>query len=151
MKIRVSFLLEKMYRSSKNSIDYRFVRTTNHLSCFCITGNARLTIVNKRTENMKEEEEEEEEEEEVADVRRHFNGTPLIFGITTEFLDKWRGKRVEGSRRNAIPSSYRVSLLRERNSLKRFEILKEGNAISFRLRVYLESGQNSLFTSNSSK
>lgn len=142
MKIRVSFLLEKMYRSSKNSIDYRFVRTTNHLSCFCITGNARLTIVNKRTENM---------EEEVADVRRHFNGTPLIFGITTEFLDKWRGKRVEGSRRNAIPSSYRVSLLRERNSLKRFEILKEGNAISFRLRVYLESGQNSLFTSNSSK
>lgn len=142
MKIRVSFLLEKMYRSSKNSIDYRFVRTTNHLSCFCITGNARLTIVNKRAENM---------EEEVADVRRHFNGTPLIFGITTEFLDKWRGKRVEGSRRNAIPSSYRVSLLRERNSLKRFEILKEGNAISFRLRVYLESGQNSLFTSNSSK
>lgn len=142
MKIRVSFLLEKTYRSSKNSIDYRFVRTTNHLSCFCITGNARLTIVNKRAENM---------EEEVADVRRHFNGTPLIFGITTEFLDKWRGKRVEGSRRNAIPSSYRVSLLRERNSLKRFEILKEGNAISFRLRVYLESGQNSLFTSNSSK
>ena len=142
MKIRVSFLLEKTYRSSKNSIDYRFVRTTNHLSCFCITGNARLTIVNKRTENMKEE---------VADVRRHFNGTPLIFGITTEFLDKWRGKRVEGSRRNAIPSSYRVSLLRERNSLKRFEILREGNAISFRLGVYLESGQNSLFTSNSSK
>lgn len=142
MKIRVSFLLEKTYRSSKNSIDYRFVRTTNHLGCFCITGNARLTIVNKRAENM---------EEEVADVRRHFNGTPLIFGITTEFLDKWRGKRVEGSRRNAIPSSYRVSLLRERNSLKRFEILKEGNAISFRLRVYLESGQNSLFTSNSSK
>lgn len=132
MKIRVSFLLEKTYRSSKNSIDYRFVRT-NHLSCFCITGNARLTIVNKRTENM---------EEEVADVRRHFNGTPLIFGITTEFLDKWRGKRVEGSRRNAIPSSYRVSLLRERNSLKRFEILKEGNAISFRLGVYLKSGQN---------
>lgn len=133
MKIRVSFLLEKTYRSSKNSIDYRFVRTTNHLSCFCITGNARLTIVNKRAENM---------EEEVADVRRHFNGTPLIFGITTEFLDKWRGKRVEGSRRNAIPSSYRVSLLRERNSLKRFEILREGNAISFRLGVYLESGQN---------
>lgn len=67
---------------------YRFVRSNKHLSCFCITGNSRLTIVNKRSKNMVDE---EEEEEKVADVRRHFNGTSLIFGITrgTEFLDKW--------------------------------------------------------------
>lgn len=35
----------------------------------------------------------------------------------------------KGTRRNAIPSPYRVSLLRERKSLgrvKRFEILREG-------------------------
>lgn len=76
---RRKFELEKERDEKRHR--YRFVRSNKHLSCFCITGNSRLTIVNKRSKNMVDE---EEEEEEVADVRRHFNGTSLIFGITPE-------------------------------------------------------------------
>lgn len=98
LREHISFLLEKkrcikgkrrkfeLEKEDEKHHRYRFVRSNKH---FCIPqlllynwkSYSRLTIVNKRSKNMVDE---EEEEEEVADVRRHFNGTSLIFGITPE-------------------------------------------------------------------